>query len=99
MLPGPTKSRGVVDFVAAPAVGGASFDKYQTEFFQKIRPTSLLKRFAEPEEIALFVTYLASPLASAITGAALSSTAASSKAPSEASAGAVRGCYNLYTFL
>ncbi len=70
VLPGPTKSRGVVDFVAAVG-GGASFDQYQTEFFQKIRPTSRLKRVEVPEEIASFVTYLASPLASAITGAAL----------------------------
>src|SRR5271154_1019940 len=70
VLPGPTKSRGVVDFVAALGAG-ASFDAFQTEFFQKIRPTSLIKRFEEPEEIASFVTYLASPLASAITGAAL----------------------------
>src|SRR5271155_1380630 len=70
VLPGPTKSRGVVDFVAALGAG-ASFDKFQTEFFQKFRPTSLIKRFEEPEEIASFVTYLASPLASAITGAAL----------------------------
>src|SRR5271170_1236566 len=69
VLPGPTKSRGVVDFVNA--LGGADFDNYQTEFFQKFRPTSLIKRFEEPEEIASFVTYLASPLASAITGAAL----------------------------
>jgi NAD(P)-dependent dehydrogenase (short-subunit alcohol dehydrogenase family) len=70
VLPGPTKSRGVVDFVAALG-GGASFEAFETEFFQKIRPTSLIKRFEEPEEIASFVTYLASPLASAITGAAL----------------------------
>src|SRR5271166_830327 len=69
VLPGPTKSRGVVDFV--DALGGADFDNCQTEFFQKFRPTSLIKRFEEPEEIASFVTYLASPLASAITGAAL----------------------------
>ena len=83
VLPGPTKSRGVVDFVAALGAG-ASFDEFQTEFFQKFRPTSLIKRFEKPEEIASFVTYLASPLASAITGAALKSTAASSRAPSEA---------------
>src|SRR5271168_1385112 len=70
VLPGPTKSRGVVDFVAALGAG-ASFDEFQTEFFQKFRPTSLIKRFETPEEIASFVTYLASPLASAITGAAL----------------------------
>ncbi len=70
VLPGPTRSRGVVDFVAALGAG-ASFDEFQTEFFRKFRPTSLIKRFETPEEIASFVTYLASPLASAITGAAL----------------------------
>jgi len=70
VLPGPTKSRGVVDLLATLGPG-ASFDKFQTEFFQKFRPTSLIKRFEQPEEIASFVTYLASPLASAITGAAL----------------------------
>jgi NAD(P)-dependent dehydrogenase (short-subunit alcohol dehydrogenase family) len=69
VLPGPTRSRGVVDFVAA--LGAESFDEFETEFFQKIRPTSLIKRFETPEEVASLVTYLASPLASAITGAAL----------------------------
>ncbi len=70
VLPGPTKSRGVNDFVAAVSAG-ASFEAFETEFFQKIRPTSLIKRFESPDEIASFVAYLASPLASAITGAAL----------------------------
>ncbi len=70
VLPGPTRSRGVNDFVAALS-GGASFEAFQTEFFQKVRPTSLLKRFETPEEIASFITYLASPLSSGITGAAL----------------------------
>jgi NAD(P)-dependent dehydrogenase (short-subunit alcohol dehydrogenase family) len=36
-----------------------------------VRPTSLIKRFAEPGEGASLVAYVASPLASAITGAAL----------------------------
>ena len=70
VLPGPTRSRGVSDFVTALG-GGDDFEAFKTEFFQKIRPTSLLKRFETPEEIASFVAYLASPLASAITGAAL----------------------------
>ena len=72
VLPGPTKSRGVVDFVGALTRGGdKSFEEFETEFFEKVRPTSLIKRFATPEEVASLVTYIASPLASATTGAAL----------------------------
>ena len=72
VLPGPTKSRGVVDFVAALSRdGGKTFDKFEPEFFEKVRPTSLTKRFVTTEEVASLVTYLASPLASAVTGAAL----------------------------
>ena len=73
VLPGPTKSRGVVEFVGALAKneGGKSFGQFEKEFFEKIRPTSLIKRFATPEEVASMVTYVASPLASATTGAAL----------------------------
>ena len=72
VLPGPTKSRGVVDFVDALAkADGKSFSEFEKEFFAKVRPTSLIKRFASPEEVASLVTYIASPLASATTGAAL----------------------------
>src|SRR5271169_4112476 len=72
VLPGPTKSRGVVDFVDALTQGSdKSFEEFEAEFFEKVRPTSLIKRFAAPEEVASLVTYLASPLASATTGAAL----------------------------
>jgi len=72
VLPGPTKSRGVVDFVDALMQGSdKSFEKFETEFFEKVRPTSLIKRFAAPEEVASLVTHLASPLAAATTGAAL----------------------------
>jgi NAD(P)-dependent dehydrogenase (short-subunit alcohol dehydrogenase family) len=72
ILPGPTKSRGVSDFVDALAKAeGKTFDEYEEEFFLKIRPTSLIKRFARPEEVASLVAYIASPLASATTGAAL----------------------------
>ncbi len=70
VLPGPTKSRGVLDFVDALA-GGKSFAEFEKEFFEKIRPSSLIKRFATPEEVASLVAYLASPLASATTGTAV----------------------------
>ena len=72
VLPGPTKSRGVGDFVDALAkADGKSFEDYEKEFFEKVRPTSLIKRFEEPEEIASLVAYVASPLSSGTTGAAL----------------------------
>jgi NAD(P)-dependent dehydrogenase (short-subunit alcohol dehydrogenase family) len=72
VLPGPTKSRGVDDFVDSLAKSsGQSFEEFEKEFFKKVRPTSLIKRFATPEEVASLVAYIASPLASATTGAAL----------------------------
>src|SRR5258706_7937380 len=41
ILPGPTKSRGVVDFVDALAkADGKSFEQFEQEFFEKVRPTS-----------------------------------------------------------
>jgi NAD(P)-dependent dehydrogenase (short-subunit alcohol dehydrogenase family) len=72
ILVGPTKSRGVDDFVGTLAKAeGKSFEQFQQEFFEKNRPTSLIKRFASPDEVASLVAYVASPLASATTGAAL----------------------------
>lgn len=72
VLPGPTKSRGVVDFVESMSKAEhKSFNHFETEFFQTVRPSSLIKRFATPEEVASMVAYVASPLASATTGAAL----------------------------
>jgi NAD(P)-dependent dehydrogenase (short-subunit alcohol dehydrogenase family) len=72
ILPGPTKSRGVTDFVDSLAKAtGKSFADFEKEFFQKMRPSSLIKRFADPAEVASLVAYIASPLASATTGAAL----------------------------
>ena len=72
VLPGPTRSRGVGDFVADwAAKSGKSPETVEAEFFKTARPTSLIKRFATPEEVASLVTYVASPLASATHGAAL----------------------------
>lgn len=72
VLPGPTRSRGVGDFVAELAKAeGKTAEQFEKEFFEKVRPTSLIKRFGTPEEVASLVAYIASPLASATTGAAL----------------------------
>jgi NAD(P)-dependent dehydrogenase (short-subunit alcohol dehydrogenase family) len=72
VLPGPTRSRGVGDFVASMAEqSGKSAQTVENEFFKTARPTSLLKRFATPEEVAAMVTYVASPLSAATNGAAL----------------------------
>lgn len=70
VLPGPTQSEGVVDFVAALS-GGRPFEEFEAEFFRTARPTSLIKRFATPEEVANLVVYVCSPLSSATNGAAL----------------------------
>ena len=72
VLPGPTNSRGVGEFVEALAkADGKTFEAFEKEFFEKARPTSLIKRFEEPEEIAAMVAFIASPLSSGTTGAAL----------------------------
>jgi NAD(P)-dependent dehydrogenase (short-subunit alcohol dehydrogenase family) len=72
VLPGPTRSRGVGDFVADwAAKSGKSAQTVEEEFFKTARPTSLIKRFATPEEVAAMVTFVASPLSAATNGAAL----------------------------
>jgi len=72
VLPGPTASEGVGGFVAQLAASsGRSAEQVQKEFFERARPSSLLRRFAEPTEVAALITYVCSARASATTGAAL----------------------------
>lgn len=72
VLPGPTRSEGVEAFVADMAKRrGVSEADIEKEFFKSIRPSSLLQRFATPDEVAAMVTYVASPLSAATNGAAL----------------------------
>ena len=72
VLPGPTRSEGVGQFVEGLAkVQGTDAASVETEFFRSVRPSSLLKRFATPEEVAAMVVYVCSGRASATNGAAL----------------------------
>ena len=72
VLPGPTRSEGIVDFLKSVASDPAARpEQIEAEFFAKNRPSSLLQRMIEPEEIANLVAYLASTLSSATNGAAL----------------------------
>ncbi|MHC5595480.1 MAG: SDR family NAD(P)-dependent oxidoreductase [Nostoc sp.] len=72
VLPGPTRSEGVEEFITKLAQErGISATEVEAEFFQNVRPSSLIKRFATNEEVAAIVVYLSSPVASATNGAAL----------------------------
>ena len=72
VLPGPTASEGVTDFVDRLAAGAKQTPaEFEKEFFRNVRPTSLLQRFASVDEVASMVAYLCSPLASATNGAAM----------------------------
>lgn len=72
VLPGPTWSRGVGDFVQQMAdEQGKDVETMEREFFESMRPTSLIKRFATPDEAANMICYVCSPAASATNGAAL----------------------------
>lgn len=72
ILPGPTKSKGVGHFIEELASSGnKTSNEVEKDFFQNMRPTSLIQRFATVEEVADTVVYYSSPLASATNGAAI----------------------------
>jgi NAD(P)-dependent dehydrogenase (short-subunit alcohol dehydrogenase family) len=72
VLPGPTSSEGVTEFVSRLAEKqGVSRQQFEQDFFRTARPTSLLQRFTTPEEVAEMVAFISSPLSSATNGAAL----------------------------
>ena len=72
VLPGPTASEGVGQFVAQMATArGVDPVTVEREFFATARPSSVLQRFETPDEIAALITFVCSAPASAITGAAL----------------------------
>ncbi|MEW6644741.1 MAG: SDR family oxidoreductase [Pseudomonadota bacterium] len=72
VLPGTTRSEGIVDFLKSVADDpNAPEAEIERAFFAKDRATSLIQRMIEPEEIASLVAYVASPLSAATNGAAL----------------------------
>ena len=72
VLPGPTASEGAVSFLDSMAKkSGLSPAEMEKEFFKTARPSSLLKRFETPEEIAAVVTFVASTQSAAISGASV----------------------------
>jgi NAD(P)-dependent dehydrogenase (short-subunit alcohol dehydrogenase family) len=71
VLPGPTRTQFADNFLRQQAAQGRDPAVAERQFFDQFRPTSLIKRFADPAEVGNFVAFVASPLASATTGAAL----------------------------
>ncbi|MBI3304436.1 MAG: SDR family oxidoreductase [Deltaproteobacteria bacterium] len=71
-IPGPTLTESSEDHMRQIAqASGKTFEQMEKEMFNTMVPTSLIKRFANPMEVASLVGFLASDQASAITGAAL----------------------------
>jgi NAD(P)-dependent dehydrogenase (short-subunit alcohol dehydrogenase family) len=72
ILPGPTRTESVTAFIAQMAAKrGITPTEMETLFLREGRPSSLIRRFASPEEVANLCVYAASRQASATTGAAL----------------------------
>ncbi|WP_419418563.1 SDR family NAD(P)-dependent oxidoreductase [Legionella sp. D16C41] len=72
VLPGPTRTEGVENFLEQTAKqNNQTLEELEKNFFTDVRPTSLIKRFIKPEEVSSLVTYLCSPLAAAINGSAV----------------------------
>jgi len=72
VLPGPTASEGANEFVDRMAASSKQTrTEFEAEFFRSVRPSSLLRRFARPDEVAPLVVLLCSPLSTATNGAAL----------------------------
>lgn len=72
VMPGPTRSEGIVEFLEKmSSIPNATPEQAEKEFFEKHRQSSLLQRLIEDSEIANLVAFLASPLSAATNGAAL----------------------------
>jgi NAD(P)-dependent dehydrogenase (short-subunit alcohol dehydrogenase family) len=72
ILPGPTRSEGVGGFLKALSEQqGVPESEIEKQFFATARPSSLIQRFANIEEVANLIVYAGSARASATTGSSL----------------------------
>ncbi|HHR5899949.1 TPA: SDR family NAD(P)-dependent oxidoreductase [Providencia alcalifaciens] len=72
ILPGPTFTDGLKEMLTdTMAKSGLSAREQADEFVRSARPSSIIQRAADVDEVANLAVYLASPLSSATTGAAL----------------------------
>jgi len=72
IVPGSTLSEGAQQFLDdAAQKEGKTKNQVEKAFFSEVRTSSLLQRFANVEEVAHTITYLASPLSSATNGASI----------------------------
>ncbi|WP_243789558.1 SDR family NAD(P)-dependent oxidoreductase [Saccharopolyspora gloriosae] len=71
VLPGPTLTPGVAEFIGSRVGPDVPFEEAERRFIAEERPSSLLGRLIRPEEVANLVLYAGSEAGSATTGAAL----------------------------
>lgn len=72
VLPGPTRTESTVEWMTSVAKNtGISIAEAERRYFENTRAESIIRRFAEPAEIASLVAYVASPLSAVINGAPL----------------------------
>jgi len=72
VLPGPTRTEGISAMLADESKrSGRPVAELEADFFKTARPTSLIQRLSEPDEIANMVLYAVSDGASSTTGASL----------------------------
>lgn len=72
IIPGSTLSDGAEQFLEnAAQKEGKTKAEVEASFFTEVRTSSLIQRFANVDEVANMIAYLASPLSSATNGAAM----------------------------
>ena len=69
IVPGSTLSEGAEEFLTSLSKKDKiSLEEVKKRFFKNVRPSSLISRFANMEEVATTIAYFSSPLSSATNG-------------------------------